>query len=152
MRFVVSTDGLGEALGTLRLLATKGEDLTPMLDELGQDEVARVLIRFEHSQAPDGTAWQALKQPRRPTKKRPAYVPAGQQRIPGDNPLRDWGVLQGSITAQVIGKRRLQVGTDVSYAPFHQFGTQHIPARPFLGVSDDLLASIQELTVAYFNL
>lgn len=151
MRFAVSTDGLDEALLKLRMLAAKGEDLTPMLDELGRDEEARVLMRFEHGEAPDGTTWQALKQPRRPTKKRPAYVPAGQQRIPGDNPLRDWGVLQGSITAQVHGNT-LQIGTATDYAHYHQFGTEHIPARPFLGVSDDLLASIQELTVAYFNI
>ena len=61
MRFVVSTDGLDEALGTLRLLATKGEDLAPMLDELGRDEEARVLMRFEHGEAPDGTTWQGQK-------------------------------------------------------------------------------------------
>ena len=48
MRFVVSTDGLDEALGTLRLLAAKGKNLSPMLDELGRDEEARVLMRFEH--------------------------------------------------------------------------------------------------------
>jgi len=136
MRFVVSTDGLDEALGTLRLLATKGEDLTPMLDELGQDEVARVVQRFEQSRSPDGTAWQALKRPR----------PRG-----GDRPLQDTGVLMGSITAQVHGNT-LQIGTATNYAHYHQFGTQHIPARQFLGVSDDLLASIKELTHAYFNL
>lgn len=136
MRFVVSTDGLGEALGTLRLLATKGEDLTPMLDELGQDEVARVVQRFEQSRSPDGTAWQALKRPR----------PRG-----GDRPLQDTGVLMGSITAQAHGNI-LQIGTATDYAHYHQFGTQHIPARPFLGVSDDLLASIKELTHAYFSI
>ena len=136
MRFVVSTDGLDEALGTLRLLATKGEDLTPMLDELGQDEVARVVQRFEQSRSPGGTAWQALKRPR----------PRG-----GDRPLQDTGVLMGSITAQVHGNT-LQIGTATDYAHYHQFGTQHIPARPFLGVSDDLLASIKELTHAYFSI
>lgn len=136
MRFVVSTDGLDEALGTLRLLATKGEDLTPMLDELGQDEVARVVQRFEQSRSPDGTAWQALKRPR----------PRG-----GDRPLQDTGVLMGSITAQVHGNT-LQIGTATDYAHYHQFGTQHIPARPFLGVSDDLLASVKELTHAYFSI
>lgn len=136
MRFVVSTDGLGEALGTLRLLATKGEDLTPMLDELGQDEVARVVQRFEQSRSPDGTAWQALKRPR----------PRG-----GEYPLQDTGVLMGSITAQAHGNT-LQIGTAIDYAHYHQFGTQHIPARPFLGVSDDLLASIKELTHAYFSI
>ena len=136
MRFAVSTDGLDEALGTLRLLVAKGKNLSPMLDELGQDEKARVLMRFEHGEAPDGTTWQALKQPR----------PRG-----GDKPLQDTGVLMGSITAQVHGNT-LQVGTATDYAHYHQFGTQHIPARPFLGVTDDLLASIKELTHAWFNL
>ena len=136
MRFVVSTDGLDEALGTLRLLATKGEDLAPMLDELGQDEVARVVQRFEQSRSPDGPAWQALKRQR----------PSG-----GDRPLQDTGVLMGSITAQVHGNT-LQIGTATDYAHYHQFGTQHIPARPFLGVSDDLLASVKELTHAYFSI
>jgi len=136
MRFAVSTDGLDEALGTLRLLAAKGKNLSPMLDELGQDEKARVLMRFEHGEAPDGTTWQALKQPR----------PRG-----GGKPLQDTGVLMGSITAQVHGNT-LQVGSATDYAHYHQFGTKHIPARPFLGVTDDLLASIKELTHAYFNL
>ena len=136
MRFVVSTDGLDEALGTLRLLAAKGKNLSPMLDELGRDEEARVLMRFEHGEAPDGTAWQTLKRPR----------PRG-----GEHPLQDTGVLMGSITAQAHGNI-LQIGTATDYAHYHQFGTQHIPARPFLGVSDDLLASIKELTHAYFNL
>ena len=132
MRFAVSTDGLDEALGTLRLLAAKGEDLSPMLDELGQDEKARVMLRFENSTAPDGTRWDEL------------TSRDGQ-------PLMDTGVLYGSITAQVHGNT-LQVGSATDYAHYHQFGTKHIPARPFLGVTDDLLASINELTHAYFNL
>ena len=133
MRFAVSTDGLDEALGTLRLLAAKGEDLTPMLDELGEDEVTRVMLRFESGTAPNGVWWDEL------------TSRDGQ-------PLMDTGRLYNSIEAQVIGKHRLQVGTATDYAHYHQFGTQHIPARPFLGVSDDLLASIKELTHAYFSI
>ena len=146
MRFVVSTDGLGEALGTLRLLATKSEDLTPMLGELGQDEVARVVQRFEHEEDPQGNPWATLQRPRR--KRR------GKRRRRGisDKLLQDTGRLKGSIQAQVLGGSVLLVGSNVKYAPFHQFGTVFIPARPFLGVSDDLLASIKELTHAYFSI
>ena len=133
MRFAVSTDGLDEALLKLRMLAAKGEDLTPMLDELGEDEVTRVMLRFESGTAPNGVWWDEL------------TSRDGQ-------PLMDTGRLYNSIEAQVIGKHRLQVGTATDYAHYHQFGTQHIPARPFLGVSDDLLTSIKELTHAYFNL
>ena len=133
MRFAVSTDGLDEALLKLRMLAAKGEDLSPLLDELGEDEVTRVMLRFESGTAPNGVWWDEL------------TSRDGQ-------PLMDTGRLYNSIEAQVIGKHRLQVGTATDYAHYHQFGTKHIPARPFLGVSDDLLASIQELTVAYFNI
>lgn len=133
MRFAVSTDGLDEALLKLRMLAAKGEDLTPLLDELGEDEVTRVMLRFESGTAPNGVWWDEL------------TSRDGQ-------PLMDTGRLYNSIEAQVIGKHRLQVGTATDYAHFHQFGTEHIPARPFLGVSDDLLASIKELTHAYFAL
>lgn len=133
MRFAVSTDGLDEALLKLRMLAAKGEDLTPMLDELGEDEVTRVMLRFESGTAPNGVWWDEL------------TSRDGQ-------PLMDTGRLYNSIEAQVIGKHRLQVGTATDYAHYHQFGTQHIPARPFLGVSDDLLASIKELTHAYFSI
>nr|DAN84281.1 MAG TPA: virion morphogenesis protein [Caudoviricetes sp.] len=133
MRFAVSTDGLDEALLKLRMLAAKGEDLSPLLDELGEDEVTRVMLRFESGTAPNGVWWDEL------------TSRDGQ-------PLMDTGRLYNSIEAQVIGKHRLQVGTATDYAHFHQFGTEHIPARPFLGVSDDLLASIKELTNAYFNI
>jgi phage virion morphogenesis family len=133
MRFAVSTDGLDEALLKLRMLAAKGEDLSPLLDELGEDEVTRVMLRFESGTAPNGVWWDEL------------TSRDGQ-------PLMDTGRLYNSIEAQVIGKHRLQVGTATDYAHFHQFGTEHIPARPFLGVSDDLLASIKELTHAYFAL
>ena len=143
MRFAVSTDGLDEALGTLRLLAAKGKNLSPLLDKLGEDEVARVVRRFDNSEAPDGTPWQPLKRPR--------PLRQGQRGIGGDQPLMNIGNLYNSITAQVHGNI-LQIGTATDYAHYHQFGTQHIPARPFLGVTDDLLASIKELTHAWFNL
>ena len=92
MRFAVSTDGLDEALLKLRMLAAKGEDLSPLLDELGEDEVTRVMLRFESGTAPNGVWWDEL------------TSRDGQ-------PLMDTGRLYNSIEAQVIGKHRLQVGT-----------------------------------------
>ncbi|WP_298079769.1 phage virion morphogenesis protein [uncultured Cardiobacterium sp.] len=132
MQFVVFTVGMDTALRKLKQLAERGEDITPVLDELGEDEVTRVMLRFENSEAPDGSIWEDLK------------VRAGK-------PLMDTGRLYQSVVAHVANDS-LQVGTNVSYAPYHQFGTERIPARPFLGVSDDLLASLQEITLAYFNI
>lgn len=132
MQFVVLTMGMDTALRKLKQLAERGNDITPVLDELGEDEVTRVMLRFENSEAPDGSIWEDLK-------------------VRDGKPLMDTGRLYQSVVAHVANDS-LQVGTNVSYAPYHQFGTQHIPARPFLGVSDDLLASLQEITLAYFNI
>ena len=132
MQFVVLTMGMDTALRKLKQLAERGNDITPVLDELGEDEVTRVMLRFENSEAPDGSIWEDLK-------------------VRDGKPLMDTGCLYQSVVAHVANDS-LQVGTNVSYAPYHQFGTQHIPARPFLGVSDDLLASLQEITLAYFNI
>lgn len=132
MQFVVLTMGMDTALRKLKQLAERGNDITPVLDELGEDEVTRVMLRFENSEAPDGSIWEDLK-------------------VRDGKPLMDTGRLYQSVVAHVANDS-LQVGTNVSYAPYHQFGTEHIPARPFLGVSDDLLASLQEITLAYFNI
>lgn len=45
--------------------------------------------------------------------------------------LRDTGRLANSISGSVSGGR-VVVGTNVPYAPFHQFGTSRMVARPFL--------------------
>lgn len=130
MRFVKTT-GLEEAQRRLEELASRGQDLTPVLKEIGDDEVTRTLLRFEHGKAPDGTPWKGLQSREGQT-------------------LVDTGTLRSSITKQLLGSSTLLIYTDVNYAGFHQFGTRHIPARPFLGVSDDLIQSTKELINAYF--
>lgn len=130
MRFVDIT-GLEAAQAKLAELAKRGADLTPLLREIGDDEVTRTLLRFESASAPDGRAWQPLK------------TRQGQT-------LVDTGVLRNSIKKQIYGGVLLEIGTNTPYAAFHQFGTRHIPARPFLGVSDDLIHTAEELIHAYF--
>ena len=70
--------------------------------------------------APDGTTWAPLK--RR----------AGR-------PLRDTGRLMNGLTrAARITDRGFALGTNVSYAPYHQSGTTRTPARPFLPAPGEL--------------
>ena len=140
MRFV-NTTGLEEAQAKLGELAKRGADLTPLLRELGDDEITRTLLRFEHGEAPDGSAWAGLKQSRKPRK---------GQKGRSDQVLVDTGQLRNSITKQILGSSVLMIGSNADYAAWHQFGTRHIPARPFLGVSDDLIQSAQELIHAFF--
>jgi len=61
----------------------------------------------------------------------------------GEHPpiLRDTQTLMRSVTAREhpkgirkLTKTELIIGTNVEYAPYHQYGTKHIPARPFLQI------------------
>jgi HK97 gp10 family phage protein len=52
----------------------------------------------------------------------------------GDKPLLETGELRDSITHNVDANGKdAYVGTNDPVAKYHEFGTSHIPARPFLG-------------------
>jgi len=103
-------------------------------------EVSKLLIigatrqNFARGQTPEGVTWRPLKRPRRRSKGR-------------DLPLRDTGILMASATGgarrvERITNTELVTGTNVEYAGFHQVGTRHIPARPFLGFTPQLVKDI----------
>lgn len=109
-------------------------------------KVIRVLViaeqkeHFARGEAPDGTPWLPLKRPRRRPRDRRKSRRAGT-----DKPLRDTGLLMASVSARgvntidVMTATGLEFGSSLNYAGFHQHGTRHIPARPFLGLSDQLI-------------
>ena len=135
----VDTPGLDAATAKLRELAAQGKDLGPALAEIGEEEVTNILLRFEHEEDPQGNPWAAFA--------------ANSPRLLEDGKLlQDTGRLKGSIQSQVLGGSVLLVGSNVEYAPFHQFGTETIPARPFLGVSDDLKDAIADILHANLNI
>jgi phage gpG-like protein len=52
------------------------------------------------------------------------------------NVLIDSGALWQSIVSDP-GSSQVEIGTDRFYAPYLQFGTSRMPARPFIPVTDD---------------
>ena len=56
------------------------------------------------------------------------------------------GKLRQSIAFKLEGSDAVVVGSDAKYAPFHQFGTKHMPARPFfpLDKSGDLTPRVKQ--------
>ncbi|QDT94362.1 phage virion morphogenesis protein [Gimesia algae] len=97
---------------------------------------------FQTSTAPDGSAWAPLKRPR----------PPGHN--PDPKPLIDFGKLQDSVGYQgadhiegVTGEG-FTLGATVEYAGVHQDGSKkkNIPARPFMGFSEEVLDTAAELT------
>lgn len=72
------------------------------------------------------------------------------------------GRLFGSLTlpgspdaiSQVINKTALVLGTRVDYAPFHQYGTKHLPIRPmvFIGAEQTAPAGISNRHLAWVKI
>lgn len=130
------------------------DDMTPLMDVLGQATLTRVDLAFRGEHDFYGTPWQPLS----------AYT-LNQRRLNGRGAriLRDTGVLAASFHA-VVGPKSADVGTDVSYAETHQFGAPNpnprfrdIPARPMLplasvGLPQDFEDEIQQDIRTYLGI
>jgi phage gpG-like protein len=96
-------------------------------------------LNFAGGHSPEGAAWATLRHPSR------------RRGGPSAKPLRDTGILMGSMTSNGPGHvdqrtpSSLTWGTNVSYAGYHQWGTRHIPARPFLGLTGPMIERIADL-------
>ena len=113
----------------LQRLVDAGQDLRPAFREIGEYLDLATRERFDRAQAPDGTRWAPLKPrtlKRKQRRKRPLDI------LVDSGDLRD--LMRYHVTAD-----RLEFGTDRKYGATHQFGDprRNIPARPFLGLSDD---------------
>jgi phage virion morphogenesis protein len=116
-------------------------DPRPALREIGEDLVRTTQERFQPGQkrAPDNTRWA-----------RNSDVTIARKGR--NNPLYQEGDLQRLIRYQLLGANVLEVGTNRKYAAVQQFGQPKgasgrtrrgapipwgdIPARPFIGLSD----------------
>lgn len=128
-------------LAAIRGALAELADPRPLLLDIGEALVNSTRDRFSAQRGPDGQAWQALS---------PRYL-ATKAPNPGKI-LQRRGDLVQKIFPQVQGTTLL-VGTDRVYGAVHQFGALKgkfgktkrgapipwgdIPARPFLGISDD---------------
>jgi phage virion morphogenesis protein len=140
MTFTIRPSGLDvieAALG--RLQATAG-DLRPAMDEIGSQLLQRTQRRFEEQQGPDGEAWQPLS----PVTVRRRGDAGPIRRISGDR--------YRSLTSEA-SPDSAEIGTNWPYARIHQLGAAQgssgrsrrngpipwgdIPARPYLGLSDE---------------
>lgn len=109
-----------------KVQAVEQVDPVGVLESIGR-EVHRLIIQgFERQADPWGRPWQPLS-------------PVTIERKGSSRILEDTGRLRQSITWRVIGREAVAAGTNVEYAPVHQFGwpEQHIPKRPFLPLATD---------------
>jgi phage virion morphogenesis protein len=131
-------------------LLAASDDLSGPMVEIGEALVSSTNRRFEEGQAPDGSPW----------------PPSIRAQLTGGTTLVESGRLRDSITYEADASS-VRVGTNVLYAAIHQFGgtirargggrltfrlpadlgfvspeSVQIPARPFLGISEEDEAEI----------
>lgn len=110
----------------------------PMFQVIGSSIANRVRLCFKLGIDPWGNPWTAIKYRAPRMRKRGGFTKAGAAQFaanragtPGQ-PLRDTGRLQRSITTKA-GSDSVTVGTNVMYAPTHQFGATIVAKnKPFL--------------------
>lgn len=95
------------------LVATfdKVQDKQGLMEEIAQALVSSTTARFRAETAPDGNRWE----------------PSIRAQETGDLTLTDRGILRGSIT-YALGTRRIEVGSNESYAGVHQDGFDGVVA------------------------
>lgn len=100
-----------EVRAALARLRRRLTNLRPVLDVIGQKMVTSTLRRFETERGPDGRPWKQSARARRE----------------GGQTLTKTGRLRGSLTHNAADDY-VEWGTNVEYAPIHQFGGR-TPAR-----------------------
>jgi len=108
-------------------------DFSEPMEKIGEYMVAQTEERFTEEQGPDGKKWK----------------PSRRAEQTGGQTLTDTTRMRRSID-YAVDERALVVetGTNVKYAPSHQFGMsgkKTLPARPFLGFSKKNEEKIQDI-------
>ena len=153
-------DDLHATLGRIAQIGLKPE---PLLAAIGRPLEDSTRARFDSGRDPDGVPWASY------APLNPLYAAVEKK---GVSILVESGDLRDSIRSAVVGNTLL-VGSDQPYAPVHQFGaviqpkkerylsfmmgghlwhvdSVFVPARPYLGLSDeDRVMIIDELEAAF---
>lgn len=152
----IHSKDLGKAGKALTRLSGSLKDTQPLMQGLAALLENSSRKRFETKTAPDGTPWadwtdstkRRYAKPIWRSKNKKRYVvgftPRSKERL-----LRDSSRLLRSITRHATAQMA-QVGTNVQYAPHHQFGTKRgskkrMVARPIFGISGQDRADILDL-------
>lgn len=151
---------------TLRKMQLSQQDLKILNEQIGAVVRESTRARFDTEEAPDGTAWKPLSEAtlisraRKRTggrfrTKRGKISKRAQNVMGSARILKDTGGLRASISSKARPEG-VAVGTNKVQAAIHQFGGPagrgkkvQIPARPYLGVSNEDAKDIHALLTEF---
>lgn len=138
IKLELNTQGARVIGQALKRLKNRLNDISPVLERIGSYLTSETQFRFEDGLGPDGRKW-VIKKDGEPSH------------------LREKGHLMQSITYAISGDS-VQIGTNVVYAPIHHLGgktgrnhSADIPARPYLGLSNNDEFEIQNIIAEYIK-
>lgn len=141
---------------TLQRLKAAAQDLTPAMDEASEVMLRGTLQRFKDEEGPSGVPWQ----------KSAAALEEGRKTLTKSGDLSNAVDRMSGSDFAAVGVYR--IGGPGAYAAIHQFGgtirpkagkalntpfgyraSVKMPARPYLGFSDDDLAAIDKILLGH---
>lgn len=125
----------------LRALVDAGEDLEPAFIDIGEGLLNSTHDRWEQQVDPEGNPWEPLDPKYQARKKKNA-----------DKILVLEGYMRDTLAYNTT-RSSLELGTTVEkYGATHQYGDEErgIPARPYLGFSDDDDQMIEDILLDHF--
>ena len=124
-------------------------DAQGLMTNIGMAMKGQTTRRFQAGEGPDGAAWKPLAGPRKPRAGEKKKKPGRVQVLVNTGHLRD--TISFSATPSEV-----HVGSNKLYARIHQLGGKAgrgrkvtIPARPYLGLSEDDQAEIAALVAEH---
>lgn len=162
----------GQADSILSRLATSGVTLKPLMAEVGEMIAESTKQRFATSISPDGTPWEPntaltitryLNRFGGSYKKDGSLSKKGASRASSKKPLVGETAALSTTISYYAGPDFVVIGSPMVYAGTQQFGAKarsfaggrspwgDIPARPFLGISNDDERGILDLAMEHLD-
>jgi phage virion morphogenesis protein len=158
-------------LEALESLSGNALNVIPALRDIGEHLTETTKRRFDTGTAPDGSKWPANSEATilgyLGSYKGGSYTKAGKLsakgigRVSSKRPLiGETRSLMSTINPQLRGNDALEIGSPLIYSAMQQFGGRKsefsnlwgdIPARPFLGLSEEDERSILDIVAGYMG-
>lgn len=156
-------------LAALEALRTKMGNMTPAMQDIGEHLTETSKRRFDTSTAPDGSRWAPNSQvtilsylggSKGNTTKSGKISAKGVGRVMGKKPLIGESRSLMSTIHYDAKADSVEIGSPMVYAAMQQFGGSKsafphlwgdIPARPFLGLSDEDERSVLDIITGYLS-
>lgn len=133
----ITPSGQESVLTLLQELYDRTGDMSSVMKDIGEELLESHRERWQAEESPDGEKWLPLSDE---TIKKKGH----------DLILREHDYLRDLLNYNV-DTLALYFGTPMEYGQFHQFG-EGVPERPWLGVSQSDIQSIESLVHEYLNL